>query len=139
MLRLTSASARREGPVNVDNDRLAHEDVEGLPLGHALSDLEDDFFRIGEPVSHQDVDRAAERHGLSAAEHAELLGRAVTAGYVIETVPHDLEAHGRGRRDAVTSDGLDSFTLLLLDVMRYPLLDAKGEVELARALSLIHI
>jgi RNA polymerase primary sigma factor len=134
VLRLTSASARREGPVNVDNDRLAHEDVEGLPLGHALSDLEDDFFRIGEPVSHQDVDRAAERHGLSAAEHAELLGRAVTAGYVIETVPHDLEAHGRGRRDAVTSDGLDSFTLLLRDVMRYPLLDAKGEVELARAI-----
>lgn len=45
-----------------------------------------------------------------------------------------MEEPSRARRGGGASGDLDSFTLLLRDVVRYPLLDAKGEVELVRAI-----
>jgi len=111
------------------------DDLDGLPLGRALGDLEDDFFRTGDLATQADADRAAERHGLSAVEHAALLQRAVAVGYVAPDEPgaRDAPPIRRGAPGA-TSDDLDSFTLLLRDVVRYPLLDAKQEVELARTI-----
>jgi hypothetical protein len=85
-------------------------------------------------VSYADVDRAAERHGLSASEHAELVERAIAGGYLFETDPREIDVPARGRRATPASDDLDSFNLLLRDVVRYPLLDARGKVELARAI-----
>jgi RNA polymerase sigma factor (sigma-70 family) len=121
--------------VETDGDRSADDELDGLPLGRALSDLEDDFFRTGDLATQADVDRAAERHDLSAAEHAHLLERAVAAGYVAPDDPRARDAPPirRGAPGATPVD-LDSFTLLLRDVVRYPLLDAKQEVELARAI-----
>jgi RNA polymerase primary sigma factor len=121
--------------VNADDDEVAAEvDVEGgVPLDSALSDLEDDFFRTGEPVSYEDIDRTVSRHDLSVTEHAELMKRAIAEGYLIEGGPSDLEPRVR-RRGAVVAPDLDSFGLLLRDVLRYPLLDATGEVQMARAI-----
>jgi hypothetical protein len=62
--------------VTAGSEQFPDAGLDGLPVGHALSDLEDDFFRPGEHVSYADVDRAAGRHGLSAADHAELVERA---------------------------------------------------------------
>ena len=120
--------------MSTQDDRSTDGPLEDLALGHALSDLEDDFFRTGDPVSYADVDRAAERHGLSASEHADLVDRAVAAGYLVESDPREMDGPSRGRRGVAAPGNLDSFTLLLRDVVRYPLLDAKGEVELARAI-----
>jgi RNA polymerase primary sigma factor len=85
-------------------------------------------------VSYADVDRAAERHRLSAADHAELTERAVEAGYLAPNADDHVEPTPREGRAPPSSGDLDSFQLLLRDVVRYPLLDAKGEVELARAI-----
>jgi RNA polymerase primary sigma factor len=121
-------------PVSAQEDRSTDSHLGDLAIGYALSDLEDDFFRTGDAVPYADVDRAAERHSLSASEHADLVERAVAAGYLVETDPREVEAPVRGRRSGAAGGDLDSFTLLLRDVVRYPLLDAKGEVELARAI-----
>jgi RNA polymerase primary sigma factor len=115
-------------------EELAREVADGMPLGHALSDLEDDVFRTGKHVSYADADRAAERHGLSSAVHAELVERAVAAGYLVDTVHDEVEVPTREPLARGASGNLDSFQLLLRDVVRYPLLDAKEEVELARAI-----
>jgi RNA polymerase sigma factor (sigma-70 family) len=120
--------------VSAQEGRSTDGHLDDLALGHALSDLEDDFFRTGNAVSYADVDRTAERHGLSASEHADLVERAVAAGYLVESDPREMEAPSGGRRSVAATGDLDSFTLLLRDVVRYPLLDAKGEVELARAI-----
>lgn len=120
--------------MSAQDDSPADGPPDDLALGRALSDLEDDFFRTGDPVSYADVDRAAERHDLSASEHTDLVERAAAAGYLAKSDVHEMEAPSRGRRVVAPSEDLDSFTLLLRDVVRYPLLDARGEVELARAI-----
>ncbi len=110
------------------------EEVDDLSLERALGDLDDDFFRTAQPVSYADVDRAAERHGLSAADHAQLVRQAVDAGYLVPDATGQDHEPARSRGCAPPSHDLDSFTLLLRDVVRYPLLDARGEIELARVI-----
>jgi RNA polymerase primary sigma factor len=108
---------------------------EALPLGRAVADLEDDFVRTGHQSSAPDVDRAAERHGLSPAEHAELFDRAAAAGFIVENHAGETELPPLSAdRSPATDDDLDSFAIFLRDVGRYPLLDAKQEIELARAI-----
>lgn len=104
-------------------------------LGDALGDLEDDFVRTGQAVSYADVDRAAERHDLSPIDHAELLSRAASAGYLQQPGPSDLDVRlARRSHRRVREGSADSLSLLLRDLDRYPLLDARQEIELGRAI-----
>lgn len=106
-----------------------------LPLEKALADLEDDFFRTGDRGSPADADRAAERHGLSSVEHAELFDRAAEAGCIADDHADDRDLPPLPLdRSRSTSDDLGSFAIFLRDVARYPLLDAKQEIELSRAI-----
>jgi Sigma-70 factor, region 1.2 len=108
---------------------------QALPQARALADLGDDLLRTGDKGSASDVDRAAERHGLSLSEHAELFERAAAAGYIDEDGARgtELPPLSADRSRAKTED-LDSFAVFLEDVGRYPLLDAKQEIEFARAI-----
>lgn len=121
--------------MSIDPDLVSTGDGDGR-VDLALEDLEADFLRTGQPVTAADVDRAAARHELSVAELAELFQRAEVAGYVTRG---EVGTRGscdgrRGPRNHTGLAGLDSTTLLLHDLGRYPLLDAKEEIELARSI-----
>jgi RNA polymerase sigma factor (sigma-70 family) len=117
------------------SDDQTDSNLQALPQARALADLGDDLLRTGDKGSASDVDRAAERHGLSLSEHAELFERAAAAGYIDEDGARETELPplSADRSRAKTED-LDSFAVFLEDVGRYPLLDAKQEIEFARAI-----
>jgi RNA polymerase sigma factor (sigma-70 family) len=125
-----------EHVVESEDDGVAAEELQldSRKIQRALQDLEDDFFRAGSEVTREEADRAAARHRLSIvemstlirlAEEANLIERARDAFVRLDT-PQELFARSH--------ESVDLIQTYINDVRRFPLLDAKGEAELARAI-----
>jgi hypothetical protein len=115
----------------VDGDRFDEHRVDS-----ALRDLSDDAYRTGSGGTGADLDRASMRHGLSVLEHAALLARAGADGLVVLGAERPVRRAVPQGGESGERASLDALALFLRDVRRYPILDARQEVELARALEI---
>jgi RNA polymerase primary sigma factor len=119
-----------EAETRVDEGRL-----DAALIDHALSDLDDDFARTGVLCGDDDLNRAADRYELTISELAELRQLARKEGLVVtdrSPSPSVIGSEQLLPDDRPSADSFSSLRVLFRGLRQFPLLDAAGEIALAR-------